>query len=114
METSSTFTMRLSMFPMIETYVWLVPHASRVFVVASVAAVVVSKPAVEVAPPVRRVKPIEAGLLRVVQVLACSPPHVGITLQRLQASPPPLLSSELSTQRNKAIPSLPPLLSGLM
>ena len=49
--------------------------------ITGVAALIVSEPAVKVAPLVQLVEPIEAGLLCVLQVLPSRPPHVWVTLQ---------------------------------
>ena len=65
--------------------------------IAGVAALVVSKPAVKVAPRVRGVESSEVGLLCVLEVFAGGPPHVGVALQGLQPLPGPLLGEELST-----------------
>ena len=81
---------------MVETYVGFVPHALRVSMVACVAALVVSKPAVKVALRVRGVESSEVGLLCVLEVLAGRPPHVGVTLQGLQPLPGSLLVEEFS------------------
>ena len=86
-----------SLFAMIETYVWFVPHTLRVSMITGVAALIVSIPAVKVALCVQRVKSIEAGIHGVMKVLAGGPPHVGVTLQWLQPLPGSLLDDEIST-----------------
>ena len=59
--------------------------------IAPVAALVVSKPTVEVTTVVPVVEPIVASLLGIFDVFASCPPHVGITLQRGETLPSPLV-----------------------
>lgn len=47
--------------------------------VAGVAALVVSEPAVHVTPPVEVVEPIEVSLLAIMKVFVGCPPHVRVT-----------------------------------
>ena len=51
--------------------------------VAGVAALVVSEPAVHVTPPVEVVEPIEVSLLAIMKVFVGCPPHVRVTQQGL-------------------------------
>ena len=88
--------MKLNMFPMVETYVGFVPHALCVSVIAGVAALVVSIPAMEVTLRVPWVESIKAGRLCIIKMLARRPPHVGVTFKGLQPLPGPLLVEEFS------------------
>ena len=75
-----------------------------------IAAFVVSEPAVEVTALVQLVETIVSGLLSILDMLVCSPPHVGVALQGREPLQPSLVVDLLL--QLVAFPVVPPSVGG--